>query len=218
VGFHNCASDDRREFIVWHCAGACVWCRVAASGSCAGLKNETQRIQLVSLCFGYVNVSGYEPLQRVAAGLSTHVSCWFNTLVVSQGASRPAQCVGTHQTPGAHLERPVLLIDCSAPCQGDRSIALLLGGDETARRAAWIRLLRLLRKLRATCARQSCTTVVLISDRPRGLHTKLKAGGGLWVVVVYCQVNGCATRKPTKRTGSLCARGRQILQARGQRQ
>jgi hypothetical protein len=36
-------------------------------------KNETLRIQLVSLCFGYVNVSGYVPLQRVAAGLSTHV-------------------------------------------------------------------------------------------------------------------------------------------------
>jgi len=36
-------------------------------------KNETPRILLVSQCFGYVNVSGYVPLQRVAAGLSTHV-------------------------------------------------------------------------------------------------------------------------------------------------
>jgi len=36
------------------------------------LKNETLRILLVSPCFGYVNVSGCEPLQRVAAGLSTH--------------------------------------------------------------------------------------------------------------------------------------------------
>jgi hypothetical protein len=37
------------------------------------LNNETLRIQLISLCFGYVNVSGFVPLQRVAAGLSTHV-------------------------------------------------------------------------------------------------------------------------------------------------
>jgi hypothetical protein len=33
----------------------------------------TLRNLLVSLCFGYVNVSGDVPLQRVAAGLSTHV-------------------------------------------------------------------------------------------------------------------------------------------------
>jgi hypothetical protein len=37
------------------------------------LKNETRRIELVSLCFGYVNMSGDVPLQRVATGLSTHV-------------------------------------------------------------------------------------------------------------------------------------------------
>jgi hypothetical protein len=37
------------------------------------LKNETLRIQLVSLYFSYVNMRGYVPLQRVAAGLSTHV-------------------------------------------------------------------------------------------------------------------------------------------------
>jgi hypothetical protein len=37
------------------------------------LKNGTLRILLVSLCFGYVNVSVDEPLQRVAAGLSIHV-------------------------------------------------------------------------------------------------------------------------------------------------
>jgi hypothetical protein len=37
------------------------------------LKNETLRLQLVSLCFGYVDVSGDGPLQRVATGLSTHV-------------------------------------------------------------------------------------------------------------------------------------------------
>jgi hypothetical protein len=37
------------------------------------LKTEILRILLVSLCFGYVNVSGFVPLQRVAAGLSTHV-------------------------------------------------------------------------------------------------------------------------------------------------
>jgi len=30
------------------------------------VKNETPRIPLVSLCFGYVNVSGNVPLQRVA--------------------------------------------------------------------------------------------------------------------------------------------------------
>jgi hypothetical protein len=34
---------------------------------------ETLRILLVSLCFGYVSVSGNVPLQRVAAGLSTPV-------------------------------------------------------------------------------------------------------------------------------------------------
>jgi hypothetical protein len=33
------------------------------------VKNETLRILLVSLCFGYVNVSGNGPLQRVVAGL-----------------------------------------------------------------------------------------------------------------------------------------------------
>jgi hypothetical protein len=38
-----------------------------------GSKNETLRTQLVSLCFGYVNVSGDVPLQRVAADLSTLV-------------------------------------------------------------------------------------------------------------------------------------------------
>jgi hypothetical protein len=38
-----------------------------------GIKNETLRIQLVSLYFGYANVSGYVSLQRMAAGLSTHV-------------------------------------------------------------------------------------------------------------------------------------------------
>jgi hypothetical protein len=37
------------------------------------LKNETLRILLVTLCFGYVNVNGYVPLQRVAAGISTDV-------------------------------------------------------------------------------------------------------------------------------------------------
>jgi hypothetical protein len=40
------------------------------------MKNDKLRIELVSLCFGYVNVSGNGPLQRVAAGLSTHVF-WF---------------------------------------------------------------------------------------------------------------------------------------------
>jgi hypothetical protein len=38
---------------------------------------ETLRIQLVSLCFGFANVSGNVPLQRVAASLSTHVF-WFH--------------------------------------------------------------------------------------------------------------------------------------------
>jgi hypothetical protein len=37
---------------------------------------------LVSLCFGYVNVSGDVSLQRLAAGLSTHVFlfCWLQCL------------------------------------------------------------------------------------------------------------------------------------------
>lgn len=42
--FHNgvagsgaCESDDRHKVIVWHSVVACVWCRVAASGSCAVL-------------------------------------------------------------------------------------------------------------------------------------------------------------------------------------
>jgi hypothetical protein len=50
-------------------------CRVNLVGLVASvhLKNETLRILLVSLCFDYVNVSGYGPQQRVAAGLSTHV-------------------------------------------------------------------------------------------------------------------------------------------------
>jgi hypothetical protein len=48
---------------------------VQASGTTqeGSSKNETLRILLVSLCFGYVNVSGDVPLQRVSAGLSTHV-------------------------------------------------------------------------------------------------------------------------------------------------
>jgi hypothetical protein len=47
--------------------------RRAACRRVQGVKNETLRIQLVSLCFGCVNVSGHVPLQRAAAGLSTHV-------------------------------------------------------------------------------------------------------------------------------------------------
>jgi len=37
-------------------------------------KNETLRILLVSLCFGYVNVGSCVSLHRVAAGLSTHAN------------------------------------------------------------------------------------------------------------------------------------------------
>jgi uncharacterized membrane protein len=36
-------------------------------------KNETLRILLISLCFGYVNVSGYVSLQHVPADLFTYV-------------------------------------------------------------------------------------------------------------------------------------------------